>query len=145
MKLGPMWLLLAIALAGCSFEIDDTQANLTNATAGAVNAASDHLKVPSTATAVNYYWRSWQGSAEYAYFKDSTPAAHAFAQTFIGVVPPPRDFEMCCGGRVPPWWPEGPISNGRHQETSWTSNGYLEILIVDHESYSEVWASQIFP
>lgn len=144
MKRRSVLLGLSLLLAGCGdVFMDTTQADLTNATPAAVNSVSDHLKAPATANSVNYFWSAWQGSEEYINFRDSRAAVDAYAAQFIGPISEQGDVFM---GHGPdrPWWPTGHVARARAAETSITPKGYLKIVIVDHETYSEVWASQIF-
>lgn len=145
MKRRSLLLGLSFLLAGCGDvgDIDTTQADLVNATPAEVNAASGHLKAPGTAITVNYFYASWQGSEEYINFRDSRASADAYAEQFIGPVAEQSDVFMGIGPDKP-WWPRDRIAKARRAQTGPTPNGYLKIVIVDHGTYSEVWASQIF-
>lgn len=135
--------LLAVCLwlAGCSVEIDDTQANLRGAGSAEVNAASEVLKVPPSVTKADYFQRASLDTHEYLHFFAPREVADTFASGFLGFVPvasaEPSIFNNELGQD---WWPTGPVAGARPGQASQVPNGIREVLILDGPDKSEVWA-----
>lgn len=135
---------LSLLLAGCDaldpFKTD--VADFRNADYRKVNAASAVLKAPSTAASINYFQRHFQDTTEFIHFRDSRASVDSFAKAFLGAVPieaqrktpRSRDPEIA-------WWPTGPVTGARYGYRNDGKSGIREVLIRDHEGYSEVWAS----
>lgn len=147
------WSLAAIAIAGimlggCGDWFDGPWGDVT---VTKLNAEANFPTLPASARTLKYkLYGGFQGRTEFLYFEDSQAVADQFAMKLVGAVPDTKPYEFDSN---PPegdvsWWPTGVVAGARGRgvsEESIYAEGRREVLIVDHEGYSQVWAIKADP
>jgi len=151
MRFGPVAITLAVLLvSACDADPFERPRPPGDITLEALKTRSDFFSPPASATAFKFgKYDGFQDHSEFLYFEDTTENIDRFATDLLGFRPERLGYTL---ERRPvpgdaPWWPNGPVANARGGSAfeSDQSNGFREVLIVDQDGRSRIWAFQADP